>query len=482
MLFLTDRIKNDVTTDYRRLEMKRADNLLFACAIFLSVTLAHLSASAQSTKSLSDFGVVADGQHDETRSIQSAIDSGDCDLSFAKGTYRLTNTLVIDLDKVGHTSIHGRGAAKFIMEGEGPAFRFIGTHDGTAAPKTVKPNVWQRQNTPLVDGIQIEGAHPLADGIEASGTMQITISRVTVHKTRHAIRLIKRNRNVTLSECHLYDNSGIGVYLDGVNLHQINIGNCHISYNDGGGIVAKKSELRNLQIGTCDIEGNMGDEKSPPSANVWIDAAETSIGEVAIVGCTIQHAHNAPDSANIRINGLSTKRPFTDELRHGNITIADNVLSDVQVNIQLDGVRAAAISGNTIWKGYERNLLFTNCKNIVMTGNILDRNPRYHYGDGAQAKLGVQFKDCQDCTISGNQSYGKVLHDAAFEVIGCRRFNVSGLTLLDYGDVGLYIKDTVDSQVTGCLIREDAKDAEGKSVLTVDVKNVTFSGMQVSHP
>ncbi len=57
-----------------------------------------------------------------------------------------------------------------------------------------------------------------------------------------------------------------------------------------------------------------------------LDSAGGSAAEVAIVGCTIQHAHDAPHSANIRIDCRSTKRPFTDELRHGNITIVDHTL------------------------------------------------------------------------------------------------------------------------------------------------------------
>ena len=77
-----------------------------------------------------------------------------------------------------------------------------------------------------------------------------------------------------------------------------------------------------------------------PSANVHLDATDGSIGEVAVVGCTIQHAHEAPDSANIRINCASNPVQFTDEVRHGHITIANNVLSDVQVNIDIVDTRA----------------------------------------------------------------------------------------------------------------------------------------------
>ncbi|QDT12611.1 Pectate lyase superfamily protein [Planctomycetes bacterium K23_9] len=427
------------------------------------------------------YKIVGDGMTDDTAAIQAAVDAGVSELRFGKGTYRISKTITIDLSKVERTAISGSGVARFRMEGAGPAFRFVGSHDGTAAPHTIRPDVWNRESSPMVDGIEIVGKHPLADGISASGTMQLTITRVVVRDARHGIHLTDRNRNVIISECHLYDNHGIGVFMDRLNLHQINLTNCHISYNDGGGVVARNSEIRNLHIGTCDIEGNMGGPDAPPSANVDLDSTNSSVAEIAIVGCTIQHSHDAKHSANIRINGESTKRPFTDETRHGHVTIASNVLSDVQVNIELKNVRGATISGNTIWKGYQRNLVAKNCQSIVMTGNSFDRNPRYHYGDGREAKRGVIFTNCKDCTLSGNQLNGIVHHEAAMVFRQCQRINANGLSILDYGQVGLLLQEVVDSQFSGCLIRDDRKSADGISIRLVDVARTKVNNPNVSH-
>lgn len=398
---------------------------------------------------------------DDTAAIQAAIDSGEGSIRFARGVYRLTQTVTIDLDQVGWTSLSGDGVAQFQMESSGPAFRFIGTHRGTASPATVEDKVWDRQRTPMVDGIEIIGRHPDACGIEAKGTMQLTLTRVVVRKSKHAIHLTERNRNVTLSECHLYENRGIGVFLDHLNLHQINIANCHISYNAGGGVVARDSEIRNLQIGTCDIEGNMGDADSSPTANVWLDSTGTSVGEVAIVGCTIQHTHDAPDSANIRINGWSNERPFTDERRTGNVTIADNVLSDVQINVELSGVRGITVTGNTMWKGYERNVIAKNCSEVVFSGNLYDRNPRYHYGDGDQAKLGVVFEDCNHVTLNGEHFGGDVRqHDAALTLLRCDGVNVSGCSFPRVSSVGILFDQSQFGQITGCLFTGTNKFAQ----------------------
>ncbi|QDV84907.1 right-handed parallel beta-helix repeat-containing protein [Planctomycetes bacterium TBK1r] len=427
-------------------------------------------------------GLVGDGIADDTAAIQAAVDAKTGSIEFGRGVYRLTKTITIDLDRVGWTSLSGEGVAQFKMEAAGPAFRFVGTHGGTASPPTVKPNVWDRQRTPMVDGIEILGGHPDACGIEADGTMQLTLTRVVVRQAKHAIHLTGRNRNVTLSECHLYENAGIGVFLDRLNLHQINIANCHISYNAGGGVVSTGSEIRNLQIGTCDIEGNMGDASSTPTANVLLDSTDTSVGEVAIVGCTIQHTHDAPDSANIRINGWSNERPFTDERRTGNITIADNVLSDVQTNLDITGVRGITITGNTMWKGYTANVIAKNCRQVVMTGNLYDRNPRYHYGDGGKAKLGVILEDCRDVTLNGEHYGGEVLeHPAALQLRRCDGVNIHGCSFARLSRAGILVDSVPFGQISGCLFTgftDKAIPVEQQGTNDVDAQTNRFRRLQ----
>ena len=77
-------------------------------------------------------------------------------------------------------------------------------------------SVWRNQRTPVVVGLEIVGAHPEADGIEATGTMQLTVTRTVIRKVRHGIHLVKRNRNVVISDCHIYENRGVGIFYDRV--------------------------------------------------------------------------------------------------------------------------------------------------------------------------------------------------------------------------------------------------------------------------
>jgi hypothetical protein len=357
--------------------------------------------------------------------------------------------LKIELDKVGPVSILGSGNARLIMDGAGPALHLIGTHGGTAAPNTVQPNVWDRQRMPLIDGIEIVGRHPEACGIELTATMQATITRVTVRNALHGIHLTTRNRNVQISDCHLYDNKGVGLYLDGVNLHQINVVGCHISYNDQGGIVCRNSEIRNLQVGTCDIEANMAAD-GPPTANILLDCRSGSVREAAIVGCTIQHSHNAPDSANIRLLGQSPE--VADKV--GNLAISDNVFSDVQWNIHLQYARGVTLTGNTFWHGHAGNLLVENSSDIVIGPNLFDRNPDYGREDDGSTNA-VEFHNCRDCTLTGLHVNNVLDSSAAVLLDKCRWFNISGCTVLDSDGAGFTFANCEHCSIANCLFRDE---------------------------
>jgi parallel beta-helix repeat protein len=399
--------------------------------------------------------------------IQKLVDAGRGSIRFDAGTYRFKKTVTIDLSKTGFSAISGDGTVRIIMEGAGPAFHFIGHHDGTAAPDTVKPHVWEKERSPMVDGIEIVGAHAEADGIKTTGTMQLTLSRVVVRECRHAVHVADRNRNILISACHFYNNKGIGIFLDAVNLHQINVIGSHISYNKGGGIVSRGGNVRNLHIGTCDIEGNHDTaEGAAPAANVLLDSTGGSIGEVAVTGCTIQHTSKAAGSANIRILGAGDdssleRRVGRSHTREGNVTIGDNVFSDVQVNIEITQARGVTITGNTFWEGFEHDLLVKDSEHIVVTGNNFDRNPRYLVNgfDNAE-RNGLVFQNCADSAITGNVIAGVWKKRAAVDISGCNRMNIANNTILDSDGTGLLLENVTRSLVSNNLIHDDRE--EGK--------------------
>jgi Periplasmic copper-binding protein (NosD)/Pectate lyase superfamily protein len=404
-----------------------------------------------------DFGAKGDGIADDAAAMQELIESQVGSIRFPAGTYRITKTLVVDLDKVGHTSFVADGSARLVMAGPGPAIRFVGTHlTGSADPGTVGANVWDRQRMPTVEGLAIIGEHAEADGIEAQGTFQLTLRGVHIRKCRHGVRLVERNRNVLIDGCHIYENSGIGVFYDHVNLHQSNISASHISYCCGGGVVVRGGDVRNIHISGCDIEANMA-ANQPPTANVLLDCAEGSVGEVAITGCTIQHTKEVAGSANIRIlgRGFVNRGGKRIEINSGNVTIGDNVLSDVQTNIHLVGVRGATITGNTLWQGYAHNLLVEDSLHVIVGPNMLERNPLYAYT--AEGKNGVVFRGCRDCTISALHLHNVIDSEAGLTLDKCERMHVTGCTILDCAPIGLWLKDCTNSRVHGNFIHNALK-------------------------
>ena len=437
---------------------------LLLAALFLVI-----QSRVRAANDVRSFGALGDGKADDTAAIQKAVDSGSGTVRFEKGIYRLTKTITVNLNEHGHTALIGDGTARIVMAGAGPAFHFIGTHGGTADPASVKPEIFERQTMPVVDGLEISGAHDEADGIEATGTMQLTITRVNIRDCRHAIHLTQRNRNVIISNSHLYKNRGIGIFYDAVNLHQSNITGCHISYNAGGGIVSRGGEVRNVQISGCDIEANMF-PGMPPAANVTLDSRGGSIAEVAITGCTLQHTGKAAGSANIHIIGPGDDKRVTSEsgegrTREGNVTISSNVMSDVRINVHIEHARGVAILGNTFWEGFDHDLLVEHSNEIAVGVNVFDRNPRYELWQKEKPKQGLVFSDCADCTLSGIHINGVREHEAALHLKGCRRFLITGCSILDSDGTGILLENVRQSRVAACLIADERR--KGNAAVTI---------------
>ncbi len=419
------------------------------CLCFLTLNGLVMSAAAAEPappKSVREFGARGDGVADDTAAFQAAVNASAGDILVPHGVYRITETIVIELAKAGPVSVVGSGTARIVMAGPGPALKFIGTHQGTAAPSSVKPDVWQRQRMPGVDGLVIVGEHDLACGIEAAGTMKLTVTRTTIRGVVHAIHLTERNRNVIISNCHLYENRGVGLYLDSVDLHQINVACSHISYNGGGGIVVRGGNVRNLHVSGCDIEANL--------QNILLDSAGAVAGvaEVAITGCTLQHP-GGDDSANVRFIGAAP-----DGTRNwGFLTITGNVFTDTETNIDIQKARTVSITGNTVGTGYCHSMRITDSSNVTIGVNTFDRHPRYR--DEDKADNAMLLSNCDDVTINGLHINGVRRSEGGLVIENCRRVNLSGCTIVDCDHAGLVMKDVSNSRVSDCLIHNAAPES-----------------------
>lgn len=408
-----------------------------------------------------DFGVRGDGRTDDTANLQHAIRRCNGELIFPRGDYLITRTLAIPLSTVGRFRIRGEGGARVVMRGPGPAFHLIGTHRGTADPEDVTPATWDRERMPLIDDIEILGGHDNADGIRLERTIQATIRGVLIRRCRHGVHLVTRNRNVLIASCHIYENRGIGIYLDRVNLHQIVIEGNHISYCKQGGIRIEGSEIRNLQICSNDIEYNY-DINADSSADVLLDCRNGTVREGTLVGNTIQ-ARRSPNGANVRLLGAGRDNPN----QVGLWAITGNLIGSQSTVVDLQSCRGVAVSGNSIYSGYERSLVIEHSDQVVIEGNSIDHNPEYR---GASTDQVVVRNSC-NVNICGlllqHTLEAAVPAEASIEVQGCENINVTGCQLINARVRGVRIRRTRVARIADCTIRGRAADSTYRGPIEV---------------
>ena len=390
---------------------------------------------------------------DRTEDFQKQFAENDGTLLLEAGVHRITGTLELKLEGKHSAVIRPAGGpVTLIMDGAGPAIRLVGSHEGTASPASFKAGSWN-ERMPLIEGIEIVGNHAEADGIELIRTFEALVSKVGVRWCRHGIHLVERNRNVTISDVNLYQNRGIGLFLDDVNLHQINVGNSHISYNQGGGVIVRNGNVRNLQITGCDIEANMpGDDTATSTANILLDVSGTpddkrrSIAEVAITGCTLQHSSNysgkdfkvlAPGGANIRFLGK-------DVAPIDSVTISGNVLSDTELNVDLRDCTDITLTGNNFFAPNPDNLHVTKCRRVIVNGNTF--NPREFERPGR-----VVFDSSQDCILSNNTFRALKAEDGSIVVKDSVRLSLTD-NILTESQSGLRIEKSHDIIVSDWIV------------------------------
>ncbi|MCY2966847.1 MAG: right-handed parallel beta-helix repeat-containing protein [Planctomycetota bacterium] len=292
--------------------------------------------------------------------------------------------------------------------------------------------------------------------------MQATLSSVLIRKVRTAVHVAGRARNLRIGQCHFYNNTGVGVHFDRVNLHQAIITGSHISYCRLGGVRIEDSEVRNLQITGNDIEYNNNKaHKVPgadaePTAEILIDCRGGSIREGTIASNTLQATYS-PGGSNIRMIGAGPDKNH----KVGLFTISGNLIGSQENNIHLTSVRGVAISGNVIYSGHSRNLLLEHCRNIVVGSNVFDHNPDY---EPNELCTGIRLVDSVDCSLSGLviqdcqagrhtvKDAGPQERQALLELERCRRISVTGSQILEGAPVGIALNDCADVLIQGCSI------------------------------
>jgi len=405
---------------------------------------------------VADFGAMGDGVTDDTTALEHALQAGDGVLRLHKGTFRITRPLVLETTQSGPVAVIGDGGtARLIMAGPGPALRILGTHRGTAVPASVTEPVRRHERFPTVSQLEIFGEHPEAVGIELRRTFQPVLSQLLIQRCRDAIHLVDRNRNVLISDCHLYDNSRYGVFFEACDLHQVNISGCHVSYNRRAGIRSQGGDVHNVQITGNDLEYNNRpgiDVPGEGGAEIDLDASDGTISEVTISSNTIQ-ATIQPGGANVRIRGSRSGATQGACL----ITLTGNVIGSNQRGVDLEDVYRISITGNTLYDAEEFSLVARRCRGVAIGPNTVCWK-----ADATRPRDGLLFEACRLVTVTGlaadHLSSGSDESGAGVMFHACEDVNCTGCQILDPRYAGIEIKDCTRCVISGNSI-VDGKDA-----------------------
>lgn len=411
-----------------------------------------------------DFGARGDGKTDDSKSIAHTIEKGDGEIYFPRGDYLIARSLEINLQQHGRIHVRGHGGtARLIMAAAGPALHLVGSHlKGSALPASINDKVWSKERMPMVRDLEIVGQHALADGVRIEGAMQPTLQGLLIRRCRHGVILNNRDRNVLIANCHIYDNTGIGIFFDGVNLHQTIIEGNHVSYCKQGGIKIAGSEIRNLQICSNDIEYNH-DLKATQSADVLFDCRNGTVREGTLVGNTIQ-AVQSPGGANVRFIGAGATNPNA----VGLWAITGNLIGSQTTAIDLVAGRGISITGNSIYSGYQHALRAENCEHLVIGANSIDHNPEYK-GNSTDRLV---FHNCRNVMLSGvvlqhtRDAVNPV--SSSIEVRACENIDFSNCQIINARVRGIELLDSNVVRVASCTIRGRANDKTYRTALSVN--------------
>lgn len=419
---------------------------------------------------VANFGAGGDGIADDTAALEHALQAGDGVLRLHKGTFRLTRPIVIDLTRTGYVAVIGEGgASKLVMTGPGPAIKIVGTHRGTSVPKSVTDATWQSERFPTLSGFEIVGEHADAVGIELSRTMQPTVSQVLVRRCKYGIHLTERNRNVLITDCHLYDNEVYGLFFDRCDLHQTNVTGCHISFNKRAGIKSLAGDVHNLQITGNDIEYNNRpgiDTPEEGGAEIDFDASEGTISEVTISSNTIQ-ATIQPGGANVRVRG---SQPGTTQ-GACLIAITGNIIGSNTCGIDMNRAYRVTVTGNTIYDNAEYSILARACRGVAIGANTVC----WKSDESLPPRDGLLFEDCDQVTLTGLTAErlcsGSDDEGAGIMIHNCRDVQMTGCQIVDALHDGLELKNCVRCVVSGNSIVDRRETAQMKHAIRLAGQN-----------
>ena len=317
-----------------------------------------------------DFGVVADGYTDTTTALQNLLYNGGSVISFPRGVYKVSSTLIIKPDLV--KKINGNGAI-ILVTSDVPAVKLVGSlsSSSTANPTTIGKKIIDAETSTVIEGLNIKASSDtIGTGICLSYVFQAIVRNCHLHNINVGLSVENTCRNLIIAENNIYSCSSYGVlFASDSDVHQVNMVGNHISYSACCLGFIQTKQTANVQVTGNDIEISSWPTTDRSAQRcVVIDYQNTTsplFGEVEFVGNTIQ-GHN--DSAGL-IDIMGVASGAVD-----NISFAGNHISNSNgYAVKLKTVNNVSFSGNTYasisGKVYE---LLGTVNGFAVSGDVCD--------------------------------------------------------------------------------------------------------------
>nr|WP_227524814.1 right-handed parallel beta-helix repeat-containing protein [Klebsiella pneumoniae] len=286
----------------------------------------------------------------------------------------------------------------------------------------------------LIDGARIYGyVEGVGTGLLLSGMFKPRIRGCDIMYLQRGIQFSNLNRDVIISDNHVYACRDYGVYFDdSTDIHQLNILGNIITYCTKN-IFLDNADIYNLQIVGNDIE--LGTYPSgvaaADKADIWINAQTSYVECVSVVGNTLEDHWTA--NQLIRLNGAAA----------GNIAsvnIGDNSTGNaLRDDINMGGVSNVSIGGH-FKRSYGYAVRATGpIAGLKYSAGVLRSGGQgggLFISEGAYIHRDVNMNGCQ---LSGDSTNGAIVVTGATSL---RNFTVGNSVIYDKSATSIRLQAT----------------------------------------
>nr|ELR5264596.1 right-handed parallel beta-helix repeat-containing protein [Providencia rettgeri] len=343
---------------------------------------------------------VGDGVSDDYEDLQAVLNFVTGAISFDPAKkYFISQSLKVNASTA--KGLYGNRAT-FIVGGDFPAFTIKGGMSGGSANPATNGAIARSEGGFHVDSIRAYSSDLVSGvGVALSNVFKPRITNCDFMYLKHGIHFSGLNRDVIITDNHVYACHDYGVYFDNTaDIHQLNVLGNIITYCTRN-IFLDNADIYNLQIVGNDIE--LGtyptDVAAADKADIWITAMSSMVEDVSILGNTLED-HWTSDRL-VKMEGRDTANILS-------VVISGNSSGNSSKGeIELGGVSGVYIDGQ-FKKSSGDTLVFTgNVDGLTMS---VQANKQGWRGglvscNGAYSLSNIQISGCQ---MNGSGAYNAV--------------------------------------------------------------------------